>query len=175
MLDIIPYRQDKNLGLAYNNVFRQLKEEVICFRDGDTMFLTPDYGNILDTYHNQYKQAVLVCYINRASPLSTGQLYGGKINNDPNVLKHIIIAETIRKNLYHVTEVNQDISGTLMVVPRVVWDLHPFREDGKCLGQDTEWGRRIRKAGIQILRMDGLYIWHSYRLRGGIFDKNHLA
>jgi GT2 family glycosyltransferase len=175
VLDIIPYRKDKNLGLAYNEAFRQTQAEVICFRDGDTMFLTPDYGNILDEYYEQNKNAVLVCYINRASPLSTGQLYGGKVNSNPNILAHIHLAEKQKRELYTVTEVNQDISGTLMVVPRSIWEVHPFK--GRwfaCLGQDTEWNRRIRAAGVKILLMNGLYIWHTYRLQNGIYSKKHL-
>lgn len=174
MLDIIPYRKDKNLGLAYNEAFRQTTAEVICFRDGDTMFLTPDYGIILDEYYEENKNAVLVCYINRASPLSTGQLYGGKVSNDPNILAHIHIAEKQKRELYTVTEVNQDISGTLMVVPRLIWEVHPFNESGNCLGVDTEYNRRIRAAGVKILRMNGLYLFHAYRLKNGIFSKKHL-
>jgi GT2 family glycosyltransferase len=174
MIDIIPYRKDKNLGLAYNEIFRNSTEEVFCFRDGDTLFLTPDYGNILDEYHALFPEAVLVCYINRASPLSVGQLFGERLSNDPNILNHIQIAERVKKRLYQVTEVDRDISGTLMVIPRSVWEKHPFSEDGNCLGVDTEFNRRIRKAGVKILRMDGLYLFHTYRLKNGIYDKKHL-
>src|SRR6185436_1735265 len=98
----------------------------------------------------------LVCYINRASPLSVGQLFGERLSNDPNILNHIQIAERAKKRLYQVTEVDRDISGTLMVIPRSVWEAHPFKEDGLCLGQDTEWNRRIRAAGVKILRMEGM-------------------
>jgi len=174
MMDVIPYRKDKNLGLAYNEIFRNSKEDVFCFRDGDTLFLTHDYGSILDEYHRLYPEAVLVCYINRASPLSVGQLYGRKVNNDPNILNHIQIAEKLKSRLYDVAKVDRDISGTLMVIPRTVWQKFPFREDGLCLGQDTEWNRRIRKGGVNIMRMEGLYLFHTYRLVNGIYDKKHL-
>lgn len=174
MLDIIPYRQDKNLGKAYNDVFRDTQSEVICLRDGDSMFLTPDYGNILDEYHILHPDAVLTCYTNRVSTLSKMQLLTGRPSEDPDIRHHIKLAENQRQRLYKVTELNCDISGTLMVVPREVWELYPFPQLGTALGVDTAWNRTIRAAGVKILRMDGLYIWHTYRLLTGINSKEHL-
>lgn len=174
MIDIIPYRTDKDLGRAYNDIFRPDNGDAVCFRDGDTLFLTPDYGNILDEYHRLYPDDVLTCFTNRVSTLSKMQLLTGKPDDNPDITYHIKLAEEQKKELYKVTEINRDISGTLMIIPLKVLSRFPFKEGGQALGVDTEWNRRIRKAGIKILRCDGLYIFHIYRLTNGIGYKKHL-
>lgn len=181
MWDVIPYREDKNLGKAYNDAFRSLpSESVLCLRDYDTLWLTHDYNKHLDRYHAANPDAVLTCYTNRISPLSKPQLLHGKPLDQADIKVHIGLAEKqyrlsgLATGRYEVTAIDQDISGMVMVIPRKVWELYPFYESGLCLGVDTDWNRRIRAAGIKILRMNGLYIWHTYRLVNGIHDKKHL-
>lgn len=182
MIDIIPYREDKNLGKAYNEAF--IDTTIYCpyliLRDYDTMWLLPDYLIHVDKYHHLYPDAVLTCFTNRISPLSKPQLYTGRISEVSDIKTHIKVAQKIQafsgnlQGRYPVTEITQDISGMMMVVPRSVWREHNFTEDKLCLGVDTEWNRRIRKAGVKILRMDGIYIFHTYRLLNGVGDKSHL-
>lgn len=62
----------------------------------------------------------------------------------------------------------------LMMVNKSVWNDHKFSEEGKCLGVDTDYNRRIRASGLDIFRMDGLYILHVYRMAQGVHDKTHL-
>lgn len=180
MIDIIPYRADKNLGRAYNDAFRNLsKASVLCIRDYDTLWLTHDYNRHLDAYHERYPGAVLTCLTNRVSPLSVPQLMYGKPVPGADMVYHLKQAEKlVRTHLdtdrYPVKEIQQDISGLVMVIPRSVWEAHPFSEENLCLGVDTEWNRRIRAAGVKILLMQGVYVWHTYRLLTGIHDKRHL-
>lgn len=186
MMDLIPYRADKNLGKAYNEVFEKLpNESALCIRDYDTLWLTHDYNKHLDEYHRMHPNAVLTCFTNRVSPLSVPQLLSGRVDQSRDIALHIRQAEKLRKKylepptpfgsaIYMATEITRDISGMMMVIPRSVWLQYPFPEDKLCLGVDTFWGREIRAAGIKILRMDGLYLWHSYRLLNGIHDKQHL-
>lgn len=178
MIDLIPYRADKNLGKAYNDAFKSLpNESALCVRDYDTLWLLHDYNVQLDGYHKRYPNSVLTCYTNRISSLSTAQLYTGNVSENTDFKTQIQIAERIRVTAgrnYSVTKIDQDISGMMLVIPRSVWLQHPFNEDKLCLGVDTEWNRRIRAAGVTILRMDGVYIWHSYRLINGVSNKTHL-
>ncbi len=62
----------------------------------------------------------------------------------------------------------------LMLLSKKAWKENPFTEDLKCLGVDSEISIRLREQGKTILRMDGLYVWHTYRLMNGIRDKQHL-
>lgn len=170
-----PYRSDKNLGRAYNETLARIPDgDAACFLDYDVMMLTPDAGAIIQTYAEQNPGCLLTCLTNRVSPLSRKQLLGGVVSEDPDVRNHIRIAEDRRSYLYTVSPVNRDISGMLMVIPKALWLEFPFDETGKCLGVDTHYGRKIRAAGKQILRMNGLYVFHAYRITTGITDKSHL-
>lgn len=176
---ITPYRSDKNLGRAYNEAMRIIPDgDIACIRDIDTLFLTPEQPAIIEQYATEYPDAVLTCYLNRCSQLSRHQLLGGTVSEESDIKQHIRLAENQAERhriTKSVLEINRDISGTLMVVPKSVWMKVPFPEDGKCLGVDTYWGRKIRAAGIKILRMDAVYIFHIYRIMNGILDKRHLV
>lgn len=171
-----PFRLDKDLGKAYNEAMQRIPDgDWACLIDYDVQLLTPDAGAILHRYASMYPKAgVLTCFTNRISPLSHMQLIDGTVNDNPDMKYHIGVAELQRERLYDVSIINRDISGFLMLVSKDVWRRHPFPELGKPLGVDTTWNRIIRSAGLKILRMDGLYVWHTYRLMNGIHDKKHL-
>jgi GT2 family glycosyltransferase len=171
-----PFRVDKNLGKAYNEAMQLIPEnDWACLCDLDTCFLTPDAGNILHEYAFRFPDTgIFTCFTNRVSTLSVKQLLNGQVSDEENMTQHIAIAEDRKKFLYTVSTINRDISGMLMMVSKKVWNSYQFPEDKKCLGVDTYYNRIIRGAGLQILRMNGLYIWHTYRLKNGIKDKTHL-
>lgn len=171
-----PYRNDRNLGLAYNEAMAMLPaDDWACLCDLDTCFLTPDAGSILHHYAVLNPDAgILTCFTNRISPLSKGQLLDSTISENTDMKHHAQIAEFQKKFLFETAEINRDISGFLMVVSKKTWQQIPFPETGKTLGIDTAFGRSIRSAGLKIQLMMGLYIWHSYRLLNGITDKKHL-
>lgn len=170
-----PYRTDKNLGRAYNEFVRLLPEEDwVCLMDYDCMLLTPDAGQIIHEYVCRNRTVgVLTCWTNRISVKSTAQLKP-ELFHETDISIHIKVAENQKQMLYRTTEINQDISGMLMVISKATWNEFKFTEDGKCLGVDTEYNRRLRVSGKQVLRMEGLYVWHTYRLLSGIHSKQHL-
>lgn len=173
----IPYSQTKDLGSEYNKAFSLIPEEDwLCLLDYDCQLLLPDTVNHLYEYVKQNPDAALLtCHANRCSPLSRAQLLGGTINEDDSIRRHVMLAERQTKYLYKTLPINADISGYLMLISKRTWNEFKFNEGVGCLGLDTEFGRRIRKAGKKILLMQGVYCWHSYRLMNGIFDKKHLA
>lgn len=148
-----------------------------CLRDIDTLFLTPDQPAIIEEYAKLYPDAVLTCFTNRVSELSRLQLLGGVVSEVGDIREHIKLAEKQAdeyKITKRATEINRDISGMLMVVPKEIWKRFPFDDSGKCLGVDTYWNRQIRAAGVKVLRMDAIYIFHTYRMANGVKDKRHL-
>lgn len=171
----IPYRSDKNLGRAYNEAMLRIPDgDAACFIDYDVQLLTPDAPALIQHYHCLHPYAVLTCYTNRVSPLSVKQLLDGKVSEDSDIKNHIRLAEKQRDELFQVSPIIFDISGMLMVIPKHVWKEHPFDETGRCLGVDTLFGRKLRDAGVSILRMNGIYVFHAYRMLKGIYDKSHL-
>lgn len=169
-----PYRTDKNLGKSYNEIMRMIAaEDAACFTDGDSMFLTADFGHIIDWYHNEYPEAVLTCKTNRIHPLS--KQLNGNLDEVADVREAIIKAES-QKKIQAVTEIlpGETFSGVLMLVPKKVWMEIPFIENGKCLGVDSAFRQDLHKAGKKVYVMEGVYVFHQYRLLHGINYKNHL-
>lgn len=181
IFDIIPYSTEKNLGKAYNEAMELIPDDgYACFRDGDTMWLTPDYGMLLAKYVYAYPDAVLTCWTNRIHELAKGQLDKTAPNND-NITEHILHAKNCAQTPINAEPVSGPVSGFLMVVPKKVWLLYKFTEvqvyeksgPHNLLGVDNDYTNRIRAAGIPVLRMNSIYIFHSYRLLDG--SKKHLT
>ncbi len=172
---VIPYSPDKNLGRAYNRTIALYPDNSwICLLDHDVMFLTPDAIFHITEYTNRFPTAGLfTCYTNRLHPQSSGQLLGA-ISDNADIRHHIAIAEKQKEKLYQTTPVHHSIGGFMMVVNKEVWKRVKFTEHSHCLGVDNNFSDRILKAGKQILRMDGVYAFHQYRLMHGPSYKKHL-
>lgn len=172
----IPYSTEKNLGRAYNHEMSMIPDgDAACFMDGDTMFLTHDYGHIIEQYANAFPNSVLTCWTNRIHPLAKGQLRDDIRSSDIN--DHL----DVKQGFTSATRLEGPISGFCLVVPKSVWKSHRFAEvntyrpgEPNLLGVDNEWTNKIRNAGVPIYRMDGLYVWHTYRLKSDGKDKSHL-
>lgn len=174
---IKPYSIEKNLGRAYNEAMSMIPDgDWACLMDYDTMFLTPDCGQILHEYVMKYSFAgIFTCFTNRIHSLAKDQLLDGHISENVSIDYHIERAYNQKRKLFQVTKINHEISGFLMMVSKKTWYEIKFPEYGKCLGVDNDFSKRILESGRDILRMDGLYVWHTYRLKNGIKDKTHLT
>ena len=119
-----PFSVNKNLGEAYNDEMSAIPDgDAACLIDGDCMFTTSDYGFRLNTYYNANPSAVLTCWINRIHPLAKGQWYqDGRCDDVASCLR----AAQRMKDVYTTTPIIGSVSGTLLVVPKRVWALHPF-------------------------------------------------
>jgi len=177
--DIIPYSTGKNLGKAYNDAISCLPDDChVCIRDGDTCWLTPDYGVHLAKYIELHPTAVLTCLTNRINERAEQQHIIDRDNCKMDF--HIRISESMKSQLYTTTALHGFVSGFCLVFPKSLWQQHKFAEKQvyedrgphNLLGVDNDWTNRVRAAGIPILRMDGIYIWHTYRLLTN--SKEHL-
>ncbi len=165
-----PYSLEKNLGKAYNQAMQLIPEgdaAVLC--DGDISFLTPDYGHILTEYANRYPNAVLTCYTNRIHQLAKGQQ---STCNSVNMKECLEFANELKNDKYEATALTGPVSGFLLVIHKHIWQKHKFNEDMKCLGVDNDFTNKVRAAGIKVLRMDSIIVYHVYRLLTG--SKAHL-
>lgn len=185
ILDIIPYSTEKNLGKAYNEAMALVGDnDHVCFRDGDTCWLTPDYGVHLAEYVRLYPNAILTCWTNRINEKAEQQFKGNEImagdREGSDIKYHISVANVIKVDLYKATPIHGFVSGFCMVVPKSVWNNHKFAEKqvyedrgpNNLLGVDNDFTNRVRAAGVPVLRMNGIYLWHTYRLLDN--SKQHL-
>lgn len=169
-----PSREDKNLGKSYNDAMKLIGEDDwMCFTDNDVLFLTSDTMNIISNYIKGHPNAGLfTCYTNRIA--NSQQLLNGKISEDDSIKNHILIAEKQKSKLYQVTQLRSIISGFLMVLSKKTWKKINFDETGGALSVDNLYSKKILLKGKKILRMDGLYCFHIYRLIQGSKNKTHL-
>lgn len=174
MIIIKPYAADKDLGHEYNRIMSLIPDtETACLMDIDTMFLTPQQPGIIMQYIEKYPDAVLTCYTNRISPLSK-QLLHGKVNENSDIKVHMACAAKMQLQPMSVKMIGNAISGFLMVVPKSVWNKFKFIEGIGCLGVDTWFSKMLHQKRIPILLMENIYVFHSYRMENGIFNKEHL-
>lgn len=172
-----PYSIEKNLGKAYNEAMAVIpKGDWACLIDHDVVFLLPDQIKHLHDYVGLFPDTgIFTCLTNRLHPAANDQLLGGQVTNNPNIDHHINRAEKQKRHLYQVTEINHHISGFLMMISKSTWNNIKFTEDKKCLGVDNEFSDAVLDSGRNILRMDGIYVFHQYRIMKGIKDKSHLV
>lgn len=171
ILHCIPYSVEKNLGKEYNRIIDMIgPNDAACFQDGDVCQLVPEFGTIIDEYHNLFPEAVLTCRTNRIHILSK-QLRHGMMDEKCDIRDLIKIAESV-KHLRTVTEIHpgEAMSGFLMVVPKSVG----IKFIDGCLGVDSQFRVDLHNAGKKIYIMDGLFVWHTYRLLNGTGYKDHL-
>lgn len=176
MLYVIePYSLNKNLGEAYNDHIRHYSaDDWLCIKDVDTTFLTPDAVRHIHEYTQLYPDTGLfTCFTNRVA--NREQLLGGLISNVEGMKTHLRIAINQKRYLYEYKELVKPISGFLMVVKKSTWDEIKFSEDMMCLGVDNDYHNRLVSAGKSVRRMNGIYVWHTYRLLVGKSNKSHLV
>ena len=170
---------DKNLGRAYNKAFEKCDEDDwVCLTDWDVMFLTPDAISMLYEYTRLYPDAgIFTCLTNRIHKGAVQQLlYNANAYDVTDIQDHITIAKNMR-GLHRgkVTQLYKHISGFLMMISKKTWNEIKFSESGKCLGVYNEYSDRVLESGKRILRMDGIYVFHQYRMgMNGVTDKSHL-
>ena len=171
-----PFALDKNLGRAYNNEFKHVAPgDYVCLRDYDTLFLLPDTIPHLYGYVAKYPEIdIFTCYANRNHISLSNQLLYSKVENNADIHYHIEVAQTQTKYLYNVTEIKGNIAGFFMLISKRLWTSVKFPETMKCFGVDFAYSALLRQKRIKIFRMDGVYIWHTYRLQHGVDNKKHL-
>jgi GT2 family glycosyltransferase len=169
---------NKNIGKAYNESMSLLPHDNDwgCLIDGDTMFLTPNYGNQISDIIKNYENnniGILTCLTNRTG--NRFQRYNGVMSEDIDLKYHRDLALKLQKEHYlDLSEIPRTISGHLMLIQKKVWQsVGGFKEEG-LLTVDNEFSRRVILSNRKIFLMQGLYIFHYYRLFTNRRDKSHL-
>lgn len=174
-----PYSLEGKIGKAYNESCAIVPndDDYICLLDGDTAFLSVTWGKQIAKAIEQYPHVdVFTCWGTRIG--SQKQRYKGVISDERDVinLKKMVL-QCEEENFGKVSIINCEISGLFMVFKKSLWKDFPFAEEtehGTILGIDTEWSNRLLKAGKIIGRIDGLLLFHYYRLMEGRKYKEHL-
>lgn len=159
---VVPWKTG-NIGGGLNEAIALLPDDAwICVRDGDTLFLTPQWGKQIEAVVEAQREhyAVIGAMTNRLR--SPEQLHGGKISEEPDIGAHVTIAKQ-RWNEHGTTvrPLEGPAAGMLMLFSKQLWLRHPFVE--KSIHFDQLFCLATRAHGGKIGVALGLYLFHLYR------------
>lgn len=162
-----PKDKDKQLGLAYNNVMKQTKDEDwVCFLDHDAMFTTIDWYRQITNIVEKYPQIGLyTCMTNRIN--CRYQL--ANVNRDNHDIKyHRIIGKKLQKEynteISDITNQKTKLSGVVILISKKTWNaVGGFIEKDGLLGVDNDIHKRCKDKNIPVGLMKGVYVYHWYR------------
>jgi GT2 family glycosyltransferase len=173
---VIPYCLDRKYGKACNEAMSKYdRNDWVVIMDYDVMLLTPDTIRHINEYTQFYPDAgMFTCLTNRVG--NKDQLINRQMSDNDSIRHHIHKARQMeQEGLYDCTELTKPVSGMLMVIKKSTWDHTKFNEDLKCLGVDNDYHKRLNQMGKKVLLMNGIYVWHTYRLELGVKNKKHLT
>jgi hypothetical protein len=158
---LTPYSSSGNIGKAYNEAISDLPNDCyVCIRDGDTMFLAPDWGNQIEqiiTDNPNYD--LITCMTNR---LGINDICVVGMFDEKDISKHIEVAQN-RWETRGTEVLDFDIApGMLMIFHKSLWLKHKFVE--KSIIFDKQFSQSVLKSGGKIGVATGLYIFHLYRM-----------
>jgi len=177
----IPYSLNKKLFDAwdYEMQITPDPQDWVCMLDGDTAFLTPDFGHQIQRYIDLYPDTGLfTCYASRCH--YKVQIKKGTQINNTDILYHKTMAEKARSELDgRIKEINRNVAGHLIVIRKKTWlkireEVKNNTTSKKILGIDTKISSAVLKAGLKIRLMRGMYIFHYLRMTEGIEYTKHL-
>ncbi len=174
----IPFSLEKRLGKAYDDACSQVPndDDWILILDHDVLLsLIPETIQNIYGYVERYPATDLfTCYSNRNHPAMKDQLLNGELSRDTNITTHINLAIKQQDQLFSVTRIEHLFAGFFMLFKKSLWNEIKFDIDRKCIGIDTTFAKEVQRKKKLVLRMDGVYVWHSYRLINGIHNTQHL-
>jgi GT2 family glycosyltransferase len=173
-----PYSLEKDIGKAYNEYCSLVPDgDWICLLDGDTLFLTSDYGHICQKYINAFPECQFFFpYVSRVG--KRAQCYNRTISSNPDITYHKKIADSIKTKI-KVKDINRHepflrISMPMFLFSKKIWkEVGGFDETQRILGVDIRFSDKVRKH-TKVYRMEGFYLLHYYRLLEGVQNKDHL-
>jgi GT2 family glycosyltransferase len=172
-----PYALDGYFGRAINESCKIVpnNEDWICIRDGDTSFITEDWGKIIAENIAKYPDTGLfTCITNRSG--RTVQLRSRKDFMVRDIRKLAQIAKDQAYRQRHVVSILSNApAGYFMLFKKSTWlATGGFSDTKGILGADIRFGDKVLKLGMPIRILYGLYIFHYYRMLQGPKNTKHL-
>lgn len=167
IFDITPFRSDKNIGKAYNERIAVLPDDSwIIIRDGDCMYLTPDYGNVIERIIQNYGEeyALIGALTNRLG--LTDLCYNKEFSENTDITYHYNIANKL-KYIQQAAIVEADVcAGFFMIFKKETWkSVGGFSENmADAPYTDKRFCAKIKANGGKIGIAQDLYLFHSYRI-----------
>lgn len=177
IFDFTPYSVEQRLFGAYADCMALLNDDdYAVFRDGDTIYTTPNFGELI-FYHTQ--TSPVKCFTGLTNRIGCDFQKDQTAPEGNNYLLHRQHGIQRQKNYFQnridVTE-RGTMSGFWMCIRKDLWDRITPPTTIRILDVDTHIHRQIRALGEKIYLLPGLYLYHYYSNYDGIGerDKSHL-
>ena len=172
-----PYSKN-GLWEAYNQYISLLQDnDWAVIMDGDSMLLGEKWGKQIEEFVEKYNNAGLITCLTNRSGYVTAQGYNKQMSSISDVKYWRRVAKQLEvKDYLKCTKLDIIVTGFFMIINKKVWDLY-IKKDIELngnLGIDDYISRCILDAKLPIYRMDGLLVFHYYRLLEGINYIKHL-
>lgn len=159
---ITPFSTSLNIGGEYNKCISELPNDCwVVVRDGDTMFLTPDWGKQIEeiiTANPDYD--LITCMTNRIG--IPDLCVKSQMFDEPDIRLHIDLALSASRGCRTLVEPTHCAPGMLMIFHKSVWvKAGGFEEN--TIFFDKRFSKAVTKYGGKIGVARGLYILHLYR------------
>ena len=153
----IPYADDGNLGAEYNRIMANAESDAVVLLDHDVLLVNPHWHYVLRTIFDSNPSAGLVtCWTNN---IGTKAQKHRKAPPGHDAQVHRSFARRVLESHGCGTTPIPSASGMLMALRADCWrDVGAFI-DG-FFAVDTDYSRRVAKSKWQLLRADGLYVYH---------------
>jgi len=167
-------QEHKELGAAYNEFMDRLRpDDWACLIDHDAMFTTTIWHDQMERAINLNPDAGL--FVPRTNRIGCGwmKLQGVETKNHDMIYHRCLGRELADSRGATVTDVTiweeqpsrKPLSGVLMLLSKKVWQQVSGFKAG-FLTVDNDMHARIRKAGLKVYLMEGVYLYHWYRFEG---------
>lgn len=175
----IPYSFEKKICNAYDECIMSLanKDDWAGLTDGDVLFFQSNFGHMIKEYIDKYPETgMFTCYTNRIS--NKHQLFSAKSVKIDSIAWHYKVAMDLFKNTPpSTTKINDMISGFLMVIKKQTWldirkDVIKKCEGKQLLSVDNIISKAVLAKGLDIRRINNLYMLHYYRMVEGKTQRN---
>lgn len=161
----IPYKQDKQLGQAYNEAMETVKDWVL-FLDHDVLILCPDYYDAcLAAIDKVGHKAGWITGVTNRIGCPHQKMKDAPKNDD--IIKHIEYARKLwdeHNNDIILFDMKTNLSGFFMLTHKKAWEDVGGFADG-FLGVDNRYCNALVEAGYDIYLMPGIYCYHLYTLK----------
>lgn len=174
-----PFSTTKELGKEYNAHCTLVPdpEDWILILDHDAQIMVPEAYQVIENAITKYPgTAIFSALTNRVG--YPQQCYVGQISDNDSYLHHRAIAAHMAEKFKDGTcQEAFTVAGFLLLFKKSFWLKNPFQENiisPEGLYFDKAFCMYAKNNGMKIRIINGVYVFHAYRIHKDRYDKSHL-
>jgi hypothetical protein len=165
---VVPYSLNRQIATAYNEAVKLVPGNIewILFTDADIMFLTPNYGHLIDDVLRRNPEPALYSAVTNRTHAKQFLGNEGYMQTSDMLRLRKLAIERCSEHGSQVTRTGPPVSGYFMLFSRKVWEAVGGFQGKDMLGVDWAFSDAVHNAGYPIYRIEGMFVAHFHRLDG---------